>query len=50
MAYMSASAGSILVLEYLDTIIAMVCSEMPFGGGSCRVETGQLVHVAGYLT
>ena len=50
MAYMSASASSILVLEYLDTNIAMVCSEMPFGGGSCRVETGQLVHVVGYLT
>ena len=40
MAYMSARTSSFLGLEYLDTIITMVCSEMPFNGGSCRVETG----------
>ena len=32
-AYMSASTGSFLGLEYLDTIITKVSSEMPFGGG-----------------
>ena len=33
MAYMSARTDSFLRLEYLDTIITMICSEMPFGGG-----------------
>ena len=33
MVYMSARTGSFLGLKYLDTIIAMACSEMSFGGG-----------------
>ena len=44
---MSASSGSLLGLEYLDTIIAKVCLEMPFGRGQCRVEIGRLVCIAG---
>ena len=47
---MTARSGSFLGLEYLDTINTKVFSEMLFGGGSCRVETGQLVCIAGQLT
>ena len=47
MAYMSARTGSVLGLENLDAIITIVCSEVFFGGGSCHVETGRLVCVAG---
>ena len=47
MAYMSARTGSVLGLENLDAIITIVCSEVSFGGGSCHVETGRLVCVAG---
>ena len=44
---MSARSGSIVGLEYLDTINTKVCSEMPFGGGSCCVETGKFICIVG---
>ena len=50
MPYISARTGSFLGLEKSDTIITIVCSEVPFGGGSCRVETVRLVCIAGWLT
>ena len=50
MVYMSVRTGSFLGLEKLDTIITIICSEMPFDGSSCLVETGQLVCIAGCLT
>ena len=43
MTYISKRAGSFLGLENLDMIITIVCSEMHFGMGSCRVEARQLV-------
>ena len=45
-----AYTGSFLGLANLDTIISIVCTEIPFGGGSCRVETGRLVSIEGSLT
>ena len=40
MAYMSAKSCSFLGLENLHMIVALVCLEVPFGGGSCHVEMG----------
>ena len=50
MTYISARTSLFLGLEYLDTIITIVCSIMPFGGDSCRIETSRLVCTAGRLT
>ena len=47
---MSAKSCSFLGLENLYMIVALVCLEVPFGGGSCHVEMGRLVCVAGQLT
>ena len=47
MAYMSAKTSTFLGIEYLVTTNTMVCSEMLFGGDSCRLETGRLVCIAG---
>ena len=45
---MSVRTGSFLGLEKLDTIITIICSEMPFG--PALVETGRLISTAACLT
>ena len=49
MVYMLARTGSFLGIENMETVITIVCSESPFGGGSRRVESGRLVCVTGWL-